>query len=340
MPIRTGLFERHNVGGKASENMQPFGSSVRPEVELEFEIDGQRYTIGKGFAQKPSARLSTPNGTFEGPAAEEKLAELLRFRHAQRGASKPEDQGVLGLFYLEQGRVIDGLKVGDQGQATLRGALEEEVGDVLGGPQGQKLLRAASAKRNELLTATGKPRGELDKAIKEAAALTDQADELEGDRQKYEEQIDKLDQKRRQLQQIERDGDIDKARQSLRQTQEWVSEVEQLQAHGRLGIFDQPDRSLDAVAVLLRGLHARLGLISRVASVLGDKRDLSKVRHSLEDLWQQRVLAIAGGYEDGNDAARLRFDPIQKSLLTVHANSRASRRERCQLAGRPAEMLS
>ena len=81
--IRAGLFERHNVGGKAIENMQPFGSTVRPEIELEFEIDGEAYTISKGFAQKPSARLSTPNGTFEGPAAEEKLAELLRFRLAQ-----------------------------------------------------------------------------------------------------------------------------------------------------------------------------------------------------------------------------------------------------------------
>lgn len=88
------------------ENLQPFGSTVRPEAELAFEIDGEAYSISKGFAQKPSARLSTPNSTFKGPAAEEMLAELLRFRHAQRGASKPEYQGVLGLFHLEQRCII------------------------------------------------------------------------------------------------------------------------------------------------------------------------------------------------------------------------------------------
>ena len=30
--IRTGLFQRHNVSGKPVEDMQPFGSKVRPEA--------------------------------------------------------------------------------------------------------------------------------------------------------------------------------------------------------------------------------------------------------------------------------------------------------------------
>ncbi|MGQ0595096.1 MAG: AAA family ATPase [Gammaproteobacteria bacterium] len=91
--IRAGLFERHTVTGRAVEVMQPFGSAVRPEIQLAFEIDGENYTITKGFAQKPSARLTTPNGMFEGPAAEERLAELLTFRVPQRRESKPDDRG-------------------------------------------------------------------------------------------------------------------------------------------------------------------------------------------------------------------------------------------------------
>src|SRR3546814_8767591 len=71
--IRTGLFERHNLGGKAADAMQPFGSTVRPEVRLDFEIDGSPYSITKGFLQTASARLITPAGTFEGAAAEERL---------------------------------------------------------------------------------------------------------------------------------------------------------------------------------------------------------------------------------------------------------------------------
>ena len=89
--IRTGLFERHNLGGKAADAMQPFGSTVRPEVRLDFEIDGSSYSITKGFVQKASARLTTPAGTFEGAAAEERLAELLTFRLSQRGESASEE---------------------------------------------------------------------------------------------------------------------------------------------------------------------------------------------------------------------------------------------------------
>src|SRR6266446_9373835 len=79
LAIRTGLFERHNLGGKAIEAMQPFGSSVRPEITLDFEIDGASYSVTKGFALRPSALLPTTSGTFAGPVAEERLAELLTF---------------------------------------------------------------------------------------------------------------------------------------------------------------------------------------------------------------------------------------------------------------------
>ena len=99
--IRTGLFERHNMSGRAVEAMQPFGFSVRPEIQIDFEINGNTYSIVKGFAQRASALLTTANGTFEGPAAEERLAELLTFRVPQRGVSKPDDRGVLGACAVE-----------------------------------------------------------------------------------------------------------------------------------------------------------------------------------------------------------------------------------------------
>ena len=115
LAIRTGLFERHNLGGRAAEAMQPFGSTVRPQIGLDFEIDGERYSITKGFVHRPSALLTTPDGKFEGPAAEERLAELLTFRVPLRGESRPEDRGILGLFWLEQGRVLEGVECGELG---------------------------------------------------------------------------------------------------------------------------------------------------------------------------------------------------------------------------------
>ena len=49
MRIRTGLFERHNMSGRAVEAMQPFGFSVRPEIQIDFEINGNTYSDRQGF---------------------------------------------------------------------------------------------------------------------------------------------------------------------------------------------------------------------------------------------------------------------------------------------------
>ena len=79
--------------------------------------------------------------------------------------------------------------------------------------------------------------------------------------------------------------------------------------------FDQPRSSSDAGAVLLRLLDDRLGVTEALAAALPDSRDVSRVQHSQLDLVRQRVYGIACGYEDGNDASRLRFDPTQLLLL-------------------------
>lgn len=76
--------------------------------------------------------------------------------------------------------------------------------------------------------------------------------------------------------------------------------------------FTVPEASSDSGLVLLREVDRRLGLTRRLAACLHDGREPGKVRHELESLVLQRVLQIAGGYEDCNDADRLRFDPILK----------------------------
>jgi hypothetical protein len=58
-----------------------------------------------------------------------------------------------------------------------------------------------------------------------------------------------------------------------------------------------------------------LGLTSALAAGLRDDRQPGKVQHELRELITQRVMAIALGYEDANDAARLACDPIHKLLV-------------------------
>ena len=78
--------------------------------------------------------------------------------------------------------------------------------------------------------------------------------------------------------------------------------------------FDQDHASSDGGAILLKTVDDRLNLSKTLAACLSGTRQQSKVLHSLQELFQQRMFSIACGYEDANDAARLANDPVFKLL--------------------------
>jgi len=77
--------------------------------------------------------------------------------------------------------------------------------------------------------------------------------------------------------------------------------------------FDAPQTSSDGGLVLLRQLDARIGLCAAFAPLVSDDRDARFVDHTREEQLRQRVLQIALGYEDQNDANSLRNDPLWKA---------------------------
>ena len=79
--------------------------------------------------------------------------------------------------------------------------------------------------------------------------------------------------------------------------------------------FDQPHASSNGGAVLLKAAERQDGLIDGFARCLIDDRQPGKVRHSLADLLAQRIVGLACGYPDANDADRLADDPMHKRLL-------------------------
>ncbi len=79
--------------------------------------------------------------------------------------------------------------------------------------------------------------------------------------------------------------------------------------------FDQVLGSSDGGAILLKAADQRLGLSEALAACLEDERQPGKIRHEMRELLTQRIMAIACGYEDANDAARLASDPIHKVLV-------------------------
>lgn len=79
--------------------------------------------------------------------------------------------------------------------------------------------------------------------------------------------------------------------------------------------FDQRQGSSDGGAILLRAADQRLGLTSALACALEEERQSNKIKHELSELVTQRVMAIACGYPDTNDVARLGSDPVHKLLV-------------------------
>jgi hypothetical protein len=76
--------------------------------------------------------------------------------------------------------------------------------------------------------------------------------------------------------------------------------------------------------VLLKACHERLELTERLAGCMVDERQAGKAQHVVRKIVRQRVYAIACGYPDGNNAARLADDPIHKLLMGREALTRAA----------------
>ena len=79
--------------------------------------------------------------------------------------------------------------------------------------------------------------------------------------------------------------------------------------------FDGGQLSSEGGLLALREIERRLGIADRLAACLKDPRMPEKVVHRLAEIIRFRMLMIAAGYEDGNDADTLRRDPMFKLAL-------------------------
>src|SRR4051794_6218631 len=76
--------------------------------------------------------------------------------------------------------------------------------------------------------------------------------------------------------------------------------------------FDGGQLSSNGGLLALREVERRLGIAERLAACIEDPRAPERVRHGIADILRFRMLMIAAGYEDGNDADSLRHDPVFK----------------------------
>lgn len=76
--------------------------------------------------------------------------------------------------------------------------------------------------------------------------------------------------------------------------------------------FDGGQVSSDGGLLLLRKADQQLELTEFAQFCFGDSRRKDLLQHSILDMLRQRIYSIAAGYEDCNDATKLRFDGMHK----------------------------
>ena len=81
--------------------------------------------------------------------------------------------------------------------------------------------------------------------------------------------------------------------------------------------FDGGRLSSDGGILVLREIEQRLRVADRLAACIEDPRSPDQITHSIADIIRFRLLMIAAGYEDGNDASSLRSDPMFKMALDL-----------------------
>lgn len=84
--------------------------------------------------------------------------------------------------------------------------------------------------------------------------------------------------------------------------------------------FDGGLLSSDGGILVLREVEQRLRVADRLAACVQDPPD--QITHRLADMIRFRLLMIAAGYEDGNDASCLRSDPMFKMALDLSPSDR------------------
>jgi len=82
--------------------------------------------------------------------------------------------------------------------------------------------------------------------------------------------------------------------------------------------FNGGKLTADAGAILLQEVEQRIRLLERIDQIVGDPRNPLYITHQQRHMIALRIFAIALGYEDVNDLAKLRNDP---ALLAVIKNA-------------------
>lgn len=234
--VRAALFDRYT--SSVGERFRPYGARVSPRVRLVFMVDDVEYRLAKVFSRRRDGQVileASDGRAWEGPAAEDHLAELLGFAYAGRGASRPELQGLAGLLWVEQAKAYEPVTLTDQSRQRMHSVFENEMREMLGGEQGESLHRRITQLRGEYFDSRGNPRGDYRRRHQREAELGEKLQSKREELKAYEDKVDRLEQRQADLLAYRHDGVLDKAEQRVTSAQAAVERVATRRAEVQAG---------------------------------------------------------------------------------------------------------
>lgn len=205
--LRAAFFIRHSAKNELVRSFCPFGDDVAPKIAVTFEVGGKEWRLEKQFLKSPHVRLAGGGGgQIESDAAEDRLQTLLGFEKGNNRNSDPETRGALGLLWVEQASAFSAEAPGRVARDDIRGALEAEVGTILGGRRFDLVRARIDEAYGQLRTArSGKSTGRLAEAQAALGAAGQRRIAAEATLTEYEEALSALEAAQTAKRLIERD---------------------------------------------------------------------------------------------------------------------------------------
>lgn len=229
--LRAVIFEKYDSKAAPIKELQHTRNQAAPVVMLEFELADGIYRITKRFLKKPYARLECPDGTeLQGEEAEEKLRALLNFGKPESRGAKPESLGMWSVLWVQQGDSFGSLGIPESARSSLHGALDSQVGAVLGGRRGRELPQAVQTRLEKLITPKkGTPTGEYKSQGEHVAEQNRGLEELRERRRELTEALDDLEAAQEDLKRLESGENDRKDRKDLELARERHVELSNLE---------------------------------------------------------------------------------------------------------------
>ena len=203
--LRAGLFVRHGTKNQLAQSFMPFGENVAPEVEIEFQIDGERWHVAKKFLKSPALEVRGPNGRTSGDAAEEQLQTLLGFGRSTSRDADLDSYGALGLLWVGQGDALSVKAPGEIVRNSVRSTLEAEVGSIMGGSTYDAVRAAVDKQFADYWTPGGSIGGRQKSARDAAQTARDAADQAASDLAALERFFSELAEKQARIKVLKRE---------------------------------------------------------------------------------------------------------------------------------------